>query len=187
MKKIALLLMTLFCLSISAQEKKQEDVSKSKTVELLQKDGVLLKKDFYDIGKISGVTFQNIVITDISTNQKTGALRIETYYYSSSLGTDTYIGTLDYDELAGCIKSLTYIKENIITSLPDNYVECEYKTKDGVSLGAFVRTSKKEKEWNIYIQTKKYTSRSQEFMKAEKIDEIISILNQSLENLKSHL
>lgn len=186
MKKIFFLLIVMFCLSANAQDKKQEDISKSKTVELLQKDGVLLKKDFYDIGKTTGVTFQNIVITDISTGEKTGALRIETSYFSS-IGTDTYIGTLDYDELAGCIKSLKYIKDNIITTLPDNYIECEYKTKDGVSLGAFLQTTKKGKEWKIYIQTKSYTNRSQEFMKAEKIDEIISFLEQSLENLKSHL
>lgn len=186
MRKICFLLIAIFCLSVNAQEKKQEDVSKSKTVELLQKDGVLLKKDFYDIGKVGGASFQNIVITDVSTGQKTGALRIETSYYSS-IGTDTYIGTLDYDELAGCIKSLTYIKDNIITTIPENYVECEYKTKDGVSLGAYLSTTKKEKTWKIYVQTKSYTNRSQTFMKAENISEIISLLNQSLESLKSHL
>lgn len=180
------MLITLFCLSANAQEKKQEEASKSKAVELLKKDGVLLKKDFYDIGKVAGVTFQNIVITDISAGTKTGALRIETSYYSS-LGTDTYIGTLDYDELAGCIKSLTYIKDNIITTIPENYVECEYKTKDGVSLGAFLSSTKKEKTWKIYIQTKSYTNRSQNFMKSDNIIEIISLLNQSMDNLKAHL
>lgn len=186
MKKVLFMLVVLFCLSANAQEKKEEESSKSKTVELLKKDGVLLKKDFYDIGKVAGVTFQNIVITDISTGQKTGALRIETSYYSS-IGTDTYIGTLDYDELAGCIKSLSYIKDNIITTMPENYVECEYKTKDGVSLGAYLSSTKKEKIWKIYIRTKSYTNRSQEFMKSENIIEIISLLNQSMENLKSHL
>lgn len=186
MKKILFMLVTLFCLSANAQEKKEEESSKSKTVELLKKDGVLLKKDFYDIGKVAGATFQNIVITDISTGQKTGALRIETSYYSS-IGTDTYIGTLDYDELAGCIKSLSYIKDNIITTIPENYIECEYNTKDGVSLGAYLNITKKESVWKIYIQTKSYTNRSQTFMKAENISEVISLLNHSLESLKSHL
>lgn len=82
---------------------------------------------------------------------------------------------------------MTYIKENIFNTTPDNYVECEYRTKDGVTLGAYLKTSKKEKEWSIFIQTKSYTSRSQEFLKAEKIDEIISLLNKSAENLKAHL
>lgn len=188
MKKILFMMAVVFlAITANAQTNKQEESSKSETVQLLQKDGVLLRKDFYDIGKVGGVTFQNIIITDMSTGEKTGALRLETYYYSSSLGTDTYIGTLDYDELEGCIKSLTYIKDNVITSLPETYTECEYKTKDGVSLGAYVRTTKKERDWRIYIQTRSYTNRSQEFLSPDKLVEVISLLNKSLENLKAHL
>lgn len=65
------MLVTLFCLSANAQEKKEEESSKSKTVELLKKDGVLLKKDFYDIGKVAGATFQNIVITALLSKEIT--------------------------------------------------------------------------------------------------------------------
>ena len=187
MKKVLLMVAVIFlAISANAQTSKQEETSKSETVKLLQKDGVLLRKDFYDIGKVEGVTFQNIIITDISTGEKTGALRLETSYYSS-LGTDTYIGTLDFDELEGCIKSLTYIKDNVITSLPEIYTECEYKTKDGVSLGAFVRTTKKERKWNIYIQTRSYANRSQEFLDSDNLVEVIALLDKSLENLKAHL
>ena len=60
------------------KKKRKKNPLKAKTVELLKKDGVLLKKDFYDIGKVAGATFQNIVITDIRLVPKTGALRIET-------------------------------------------------------------------------------------------------------------
>lgn len=187
MKKVLLVLaVMLLAISANAQTDKQEEASKSEIVKLLQKDGVLLRKDFYDIGKVKDVTFQNIIITDISTGEKTGALRLETSYYSS-LGTDTYIGTLDFDELEGCIKSLTYIKDNIITSLPETYTECEYKTKDGVSIGAFVRTTKKERKWNIYIRTRSYTNRSQELLEPDNLVEVIALLNQALENLKMNL
>ena len=75
----------------------------------------------------------------------------------------------------------------MITSLPETYTECEYKTKDGVSLGAYVRTTKKERDWRIYIQTRSYTNRSQEFLSPDKLVEVISLLNKSLENLKAHL
>lgn len=187
MRRFLFMMVALFLvLSVNAQSNKQEESSKSEVVKLLQKDGILLRKDFYDIGKVAGVTFQNVIITDISTGKKTGALRLETYY-SSSLGVDTYIGTLDFDELEGCIKSLIYINDNVITSLPETYTECEYKTKDGVSLGAYVRTNKKERDWRIYIQTRSYTNRSQEFLSSEKLVEVISLLNKSLENLKTHL
>lgn len=77
--------------------------------------------------------------------------------------------------------------KDIITSIPENYEECEYRTKDGVSLGSYLKTNKKNKEWRIYIQTKSYTNRSQEFLDIDKIDEIISLLNKSLENLNENL
>ena len=78
MKRFLFMMAVLFlAFSANAQGNKQEEVSKSETVQLLQKDGVLLRKDFYDIGKVEGVTFQNIIITDISTGEKTGALRLE--------------------------------------------------------------------------------------------------------------
>lgn len=75
----------------------------------------------------------------------------------------------------------------MITSLPGIYTECEYKTKDGVSLGAYIRTTPKERGWRIYIQTRSYTNRPQEFLSSNKLVEVISLLNKSLENLKAHL
>lgn len=64
MKKILLMMAVVFlAISANAQTNEQEEASKSEAVKLLQKDGVLLRKDFYDIGKVEGVTFQNIIIT----------------------------------------------------------------------------------------------------------------------------
>ena len=95
MKKFILLLaLVMTCSALPAQD--ETNNSKSKTVELLEKDGVLLQKDFFDIGRVGGVSFQTIVITNLSSGEKTGALRVITEYSSSS-----YIGTLDFDELSG--------------------------------------------------------------------------------------
>lgn len=183
MKKLLFMMAVLFLgISANAQDSKQEE-SKSTVVKLLKKDGVLLRKDFYDIGKVDGVTFENIIITDISTGEKSGALRLKTFHYSS-LGTDTYIGTLDFDELSGCIKSLTYMKNNIMTSTPENYTECEYRTKDDVCLGAYLE---KENTWSIYVKTRDYINDSREVLNSGKIDDIIRLLNNSLDNLKAHL
>ena len=63
MKKTLLMIAVLFlAISANAQSEKQEETSKSETVKLLQKNGVLLRKDFYDIGKVEGVIFQNIIM-----------------------------------------------------------------------------------------------------------------------------
>ena len=106
MKKfILLIVLVITCSSLAAQEKTNS--SKSKTVELLEKEGVLLQKDFFDIGRVGGVSFQTIVITNLSSGEKTGALRIITEYSSSS-----YIGTLDFDEFnLNCKRMLSEIKK----------------------------------------------------------------------------
>lgn len=173
----------LMCLTLNAQDTIPN--SNSKTVELLKKEGVLLKKDFYDIEKVGGASFQTIIITDVSTGEKTGALRIITS--DASL---TYIGTLDFDELDGCISSLEYIKNNILTNKFDNYMECEYNTRDGVSFGVYCRNSnisKYEKVWGLYIQTKSYTDRSFVSFKVNKLDDIIVCLKKAYSNLKENL
>lgn len=166
-----------------AQETDQQANSKSETVQLLNKQGVLLLKDFYDIGKVnipfsSTIFFRNIVITNITTGEKSGALRISI---------NGHIGTLDFDEIEGCIKSITYIKRNIINTIPNNYKEFIYTTKDGLTLGAYINDNKKTKEWMIFIKSQWHINASMNSMNIDKIDEIISMLNNSLDNLRLHL
>lgn len=183
MKKILFLMLMLICLTAKAQDTIPN--TKSKTVELMEKEGILLKKDFYDIGKVGNIPFQTIIVTNISTGEKTGALRITTTYSSVN-----YIGTLDYDELTGCISSLEYIKNNILPNTYDNYIECEYKTRDGGVLGVYCRDSninKYDKVWGLYIQTKRYTDNSFVSMKVNRIDDIIACFKKAKSNLEDNL
>lgn len=178
MKKLLLISVLIsLCITAIAQDKQTEQ-SKSQTVEFLAKDGVLRIKEFSKLGSVGGAKFENLIITDVISGTKIGALRIETSYYSS-IGTDTYIGTLDSDELDACIKSLTYIKEMIATTPPQTYTELEYSTKDGVSLGCYNQSDKKGSTWQIFVRTKKYTSRSAEYFSADNIDALISILEKA--------
>lgn len=184
MKKFILLLaLVMTCSVLPAQD--ETNNSKSKTVELLEKDGVLLQKDFFDIGRVGGVSFQTIVITNLSSGEKTGALRVITEYSSSS-----YIGTLDFDELSGCISSMEYIKANILVNTYNNYMECEYKTRDGVEFGVYSKenpVARKERIWTFYLRTRNYTDRSFVSMKIDKLDDIIECLKKAQSNLSEHL
>lgn len=187
MKQIMLLVVAILCTAnVIAQELPNKEQSKSEVVQFLEMDGYLLKKEFYDIGKVAGIEFQNIVITDIATGTKRGALRISVDSYSS-LGTTTYTGTLDYNEIDGCIKSMEYIQSNILTNIPTTYTECIYKTKDGVSFGAYMSNSRKTPEWIVFVQTKDYTIKSHKHFSAEQIGEVIRILYKSIQNLNENL
>ena len=152
-----LLLLIAFVLVTSvlfAQGSKGE--SKSKSIEFMASCGSLIKKEFYDLyKKVKGVESQVLIITNVLTGKKMGCLRLETSDYSGG-SKDSYIGTLDYEELDACIKSLTYIKDELLLTHPDVYTEVEYKTLDDLKLGAYYSNSKGK--WTAFIYTKGYTS-----------------------------
>lgn len=169
MKKIALILLTLSISLVSfAQDKEQENKSESKTLEFMSKGGSLIKKEFYDLGSVKGVKCQVLIITDLLSDTKMGCLRLETRYSGSSYSSSqTYIGTLDYDEIGDCLASIDYIRDNIIPSTPSTYTETTYKTRDNIEVGAYY--SDKSAKWIAYVYTKNYTSRSAEFFDSESL------------------
>ena len=96
-------------------------------------------------------------------------MRLETEYRSSySSSPDTYIGTLDADELDACIRSLKYLKDNILSKDAETYTEAQYTSRDKVEIGAFFNETRKK--WSAYVQTKSYTSRSMAFFEADNLD-----------------
>lgn len=178
MKKYLIFTLLVAMLSVNAySQEQQQEKSQSKTVEFLSRYGSFYKKEFFNlqtIGKsIDRIEFQVLIITDMKTNSKMGCLRLEKYF-----GDDSYIGTLDQDELDACIQCIEKIQADIINNNPDTYTEVEYKTRDGVSIGAFWSN---ESKWEIYIQTKKYSSRSMTFVNAESIPKIIDNLKKAKE------
>ena len=109
MKKILFFAVAvLLSASTFAQSKATEDKTESKTLEFMSRGSSLIKKEFYDLESVKGVECKVLIVTDLLENKKIGCLRLETTYtgYSTS---DTYIGTLDYDEIDDCIKSINYI------------------------------------------------------------------------------
>lgn len=178
MKKLFVILLLVFTSSsfIIAQSAENKEVSSSKAVEFLKSNGTLIIKEFYDLPKVESVECQVLIIRDVVSNRDMGCLRLETKYYSSySKSTDSYIGTLDFEEIDACIKSLNYIKNDLLTSVPATYTEVEYKTRDNLKLGAYYG----DKGWKAFIYTQGHTSRSAEFLNSTSIDSLISVLNEA--------
>ena len=174
------LLLCFLCISVAlssfaqAQEKDAIPESKSKAVEFLKADGTFIVKEFYDLQKIKGIECQVLIMTNVVTGAKIGCLRLETQY-RSQYSSDSYIGTLDSDELDACIQSLRYIKDTLLPSTPEVYTEAEYKTNDGVKFGAYFSKNK----WTAFVYTKGYTSRSACFLDVENIDSFITVMEQA--------
>ncbi len=115
-KIFCILLLSFVLVSNVAFAQDSKDESKSKTVEFMAGCGGLIKKEFYDLPKVKGVVNQVLIITNVLTGKKVGCLRVETSYYNGR-SSDSYIGTLDYEELDACVKSLTYIKDELLLRL----------------------------------------------------------------------
>lgn len=180
MKKILMVtLLTLLCGFSYAQEKKDaSQESSSKTLEFMKKDGTLLQREFYQLGKVNGVECEVLIITDVISKKKMGCLRLKTRYFSSSsFSSDTYIGILDYDEIDACMKSITFINESVITTTPTAYTEVEYKTRDRVEVGAFYQ--EKLSTWKAYVQTKSYTDKSMAFFAASDLSQLLTFMGQA--------
>lgn len=178
MKKILLSLVCaiMACTSVFAQTQAKDEIpeSKSKAVEFMTADGSFLVKEFYDLQKIKGVECQVLIMRNVVSGKKMGCLRLVTQY-RSQYSSDSYIGTLDSDELDACIQSLEYIINTLLTSTPEVYTEAEYKTSDGVKFGAYFNKGK----WTAYVYTKGYTNRSAEFLGTDTINSFIAVMRQA--------
>lgn len=178
MKKLILFLfLAVFIYPAISQVNAPE--SKSKSVEFSARSGSLIKKDFYKLNcNLKGVLFEVLTMKDINKNEKMACLRITTSSYSSGGGTESFVGTLDTDELDACIKSINYIKDSLMNTLPAVYTECEFKTNDNVRFSAFYSEKSafnSDKVWNITIKTT-YRSASSVFFSIEKIDDLLAVL-----------
>lgn len=181
MKKILILVViAIMSLTTTFAQEAAEKKSASKTVEFLSKDGSFFKKEFYDLPAVgtsyNKVDCQVLIITDLKSNEKRGCLRLTTYY-SSSVSNDSYIGTLDPDELDACIMCFEKIVSEITVSPATTYTEVEYKTRDGVQLGTY--WNDKKSEWRTYVQTKYYSSRSMSSVSNDNVASLINNLKQA--------
>lgn len=177
MKKV-LIISLLALLSINAiAQNSENDKSDSKAVEFSSRQGSLMKKVFHPLGSVKGVEFEVLEMIDELSKDKMVCLRVKVYNLSSQ---DTYIGTLDSDEIDACLQSLNFIKDNVVTTNPSQYTECAYNSKDGITIGAFSGN----KGWSTYVKTKKYTNRSAKYLKDDDLPALIEVLNTAKDKVK---
>ena len=132
----------------------------------------LIERKYFDFEPILGVEFQNIVISNVQSGEKVGALRLISSEYSKVLNRpETFIGTVDSDELEALIKALEFMQNTINTQeVTDIDTEYEFRSRDNVRICIF--TSRK-KVWEMVIQPVQYTNRSSRYMKSDNLPKII--------------
>lgn len=167
---LAMFALTPFLHSFAQESDKQE--SKSNTVLFEERGNSLIERKYFDFEPILGVEFQNIVISNVQSGEKVGALRLISSEYSKVLNRpQTFIGTVDSDELEALIKALEFMQNTINTQeVTDIDTEYEFRSRDNVRICIF--TSRK-KVWEMVIQPVQYTNRSSRYMKSDNLPKII--------------
>lgn len=181
---LAMLAIAAFIPSFAQEADKQE--SKSNTILFQERGNSLMERKYFDIGTIPGVEFQNIVISNVQSGEKVGALRLITSDYSSVLKrSETFIGTIDSDELESCIKALEFMN-NIVNTQDITEVDTEYEFRSRDNVRICIFTSRK-KSWEMVIQPVQYSNRSSLYLKADKMPEIIELTKKAKAQLDEAL
>lgn len=159
---LSLLFLLAFPLMMSAQEVTSEQVKESESsfVKFETRKGSLFLRQFYDLVNLRtkyglfdmltnkeyvSLAVRILVMTDVNTKEQHACVRIKE-------GT-RYIGTLDFDELDACVKSLDYMK-GIVLNPTQNYTECIFSTNDKLELGVYCNEGK----WSAFITFGRYLS-----------------------------
>lgn len=161
MKKVfVLLLVSLMTITSFAQAEDKGNVSKSKAVQFMERDGSFLKKEFYYLGTIKGIACEVIITTDLKNNEKIGCLKLRTVAMGIA-----YIGFLDTDELAAAIQLLEYVKDDVLPSKATTYTEVLYKSRDNVVMGAytFANGFNDDYKWRVFVKPNDYDGSFEDF------------------------
>ena len=100
-------------ISATCLAQEESDKSKSKTIEFMSQGSSLIKKEFYDLGKVKGIGCQVLIVTNLLNDAKLGCLRLETKYqgYSSS---ETSAGAHSSSNLTPSTKMFTFVTSRFV-------------------------------------------------------------------------
>lgn len=179
-----ILILLIFSSGINAQNTNSDSNGYNNPVaELLRSEGTLLKKEYVVIGKESGVEFQNLYITNISTKELRGTLVIKVTLGDWFWGTERELeNTISTHEIEDCIKSLQYIKNDVLNTTPESYTELIYRTNSGVTIGAYYQIGSFQK-WNIVLGTRYSLNNSSKTINIKNIDKLIELFIKSKKEL----
>lgn len=176
-KLIYSIIIAFISLSIYAQtQTKEKELSNAEVFSA--KSGVLMQKEFVEIGTLKRCKIQVVYFTDLISNTKQSALKFE-YEVATTYSTDTKAATLDPDEVDGLMKSIKLMQEKVFPTTPTNYTEVYYRSRGGFEGGCF--TSKGT--WSTYLKLEKFDGKSYVWLNIEDLTTLYTYLEQAKSKL----
>jgi hypothetical protein len=169
--------------TLATQEKDSKPKSK---IELFSdKAGAMLKKEFIPLGTLRNTQFQVLKITDLSTNEAQSGLRLYTPGAVGSVSTSS-VAYLDADELAGFIKAVDYVTQNVAnTPAPENDVEYNYESRSGLRFGIFNSAAifSSKKKWSVILRPEKFYASATGYFTTDDLPKMKELLEQAKSKL----
>ena len=181
MKKQLLILAVIFISTASwGQEVQKQEKLLSKAEQFSARSGTLIQKEYLKIGKVQhlpSLSIEVVYYKDLNTNEKINALVINYLVINRQLVRNSYTAIFDSDEIDGLIKSIKFIKVNILPTVPSNHTEIVYKNKRDFYLACI--WDEEENKWSIRGYIDKYISDSVYFLEMVELDLLESFLEQA--------
>lgn len=174
MKKVFLTIV-LFATSFIAHSQEKKEAVLTQAEQFSAQAGLLIEKQFLDVGKVNSVKLQIMSIKDLNSNTVKTALRFE-YDYKSSYTSDTKVATLDKDELDALIVSMKNLQTNVYPTTRDNYTEVTFKSRTGFEAGSYFDIGK---GWKSFLKLEKFDKNSMIFFNNEEFITLIPLLEQA--------
>lgn len=134
----------LFFTCLIMQTFSQQSTSTQFEQVLLQK-GTLITKEFVPFGKFNKISGEIAVLTNITDNIKTYALRLSATYYKSQYDNGETNGVFDAKEVESSINALDYmIKKYKETKNDAPYTEVIYRGNGEPEFGFYINGSEKK-------------------------------------------
>lgn len=175
MKKIATLICWLSITGLAYSQEKKE-VQTTLAEQFSSQAGILIEKQFIDIGKVKGISVQVMKVKDLNDGSSKSALRFE-YEYKSSYSTDTKIATLDLDEIDGLLKSMNSLITNVFPSTREVYTEVTFISRTGFKAGAYYDNERKR--WTPYFKLEKFDSNSSVYVSNEDFSNLLKLIEEA--------
>ncbi len=174
MKKVLLTVLMASSLTAYSQvlEKKLET---TKSEKFSQRSGTLLQKDFIDLGKVGDTEVKILKIKDLNNNESISSVRFEKQGYGTYA--DTYINSIDKDEVDGLIISIKNLLGNVLKTTPSTYTEVTYSSRGGFSLGSYFEVEKSK--WKSFLQVEKHTNKSMAILSESDLQNLLNLLEEA--------
>lgn len=174
MKKLTAVSLLFLSLTAFCQDLKK-DLEITKSEKFSQRSGTLLQKDFIDLSSIGGTEIKILKIKDLNNNESNSSVRFEKQGYGSY--SDTYINSIDKDEVDGLIISIKNLLDNVLKTTPTTYTEVTYSSRGGFSLGSYFEV--KKSRWTSFLKIKKHSSKSMGTLSETDLQNLLSLLEQA--------